>query len=469
MNKKFDARSFATERDNVLIAPAGFGKTHAITECLKYTTDRQLILTHTQAGVASIKDKLQKNLINKDNYRVETISHFAKKYVTSFYNLSDIPNETNKNYYSFLIEKATKILSLKLVQDIIKFSYSGLYVDEYQDCTLEQHSLILVLANILPTHILGDPLQGIFNFNGQKLVDLNNQTDMGRFTKRYELDTPHRWINGGNPELGQELLQIRSGLESRVEIDLLKYSKIDYKKGSYSDHYNYIINILKNNDSVLVIDSDSMRMNTRENFVVAFKYIPLLIEAFDGKEFYASAMHFDNINSLPSIDILHKFIDSKFSNLDYWYDKSNKRFKKKRDVNEENELLEIKYIIKKLESNYSLLEMREVIFKILKLTGVNCARRDLLNSLSKSMEDAHYSKTTVLEAMRNHRNGIRRLGRKMYGRCVGTTLLTKGLEFDTVIVLNADKFVDPKNFYVAISRCTKKLIILAEDHKLNPY
>ncbi len=469
MNEDFDVQTFALGRDNVLIAPAGFGKTHTISDCLKHTKGRQLILTHTQAGVASIKDKLQKSSIDKSEYSVETISSFAKRYVLSFYNSQDIPDETNKKFYPFFIENATKILSLKLVQDIIKLSYTGLFVDEYQDCTIEQHNLILVLAEILPTHILGDPLQGIFNFNNQRLVNLDDVSEMGRFNTKYKLCIPHRWINSGNPELGQELLEIRSKLESNTEIDLLNYSKIEFKRGNYGNHYRDIIDILKNSDSVLVIDSDSMIMNNRENFVIAFKYIPLLIEAFDGKDFYASAIHFDNKNNLPSIEILHKFIISKFSNLDNWYDKTNKRFKKKRDPSEENDLIEIKRIISNLELNYSLLDMREVIFKIRDLRGVNCARRDLLSSLSKAMEEAHYSKKTVLEAMRNHRNGIRSIGRKMYGKCVGTTLLTKGLEFETVIILDADKFKDPKNLYVAISRCTKRLIVLSNDNKLNPY
>ena len=470
MSEKFDVKAFTIERDNVLIAPAGFGKTHTISECLKHTEGKQLILTHTQAGVASIKDKLQKCSISKDKYSVETISSFAKRYVLSFTNSSAIPDETDsKKFYAFFIENATKILSLKLVQDIIKLSYSGLFVDEYQDCTVEQHELILVLADILPTHVLGDPLQGIFGFNGQKLVNLNSATAMGRFATRYELDTPNRWINNGHTKLGEELLKIRKDLMQGKEIDLAQYSSIEFKQGSYGDHYRVVMDTLKSSDSVLVIDSDSIRMTTRENFVVAFKYVPLLIEAFDGKDFYISAIHFDNKDNSSAIDILHEFIIDKFSNLDDWYDKANKRFKKKRDPVEESQLTEIKALIIKLSTNYSLLDLREIISKIRNLKGVTCARRDLLNSLSNSMEDAHHSKTTVLEAMRKHRNGIRSVGRKMYGKCVGTTLLTKGLEFDTVIILDADKFKDPQNFYVAISRCVKRLIVFAGNSKISPY
>ncbi len=468
MSETFDVRSFATARDNVLIAPAGFGKTHSISECLKYTHGRQLILTHTQAGVASIKDKLQKCYISKDKYSVETISSFAKRYVVSFDNSTSIPNETDDNFYPYFIEQATNLLSSILVQDIIKLSYSGLFVDEYQDCTIKQHNLILILAGILPTHVLGDPLQGIFGFAGD-LVDLNDSPQMGRFNTVHYLKVPHRWIIGGNKQLGTDLLQIREKLQLNLEIELKHFPSIEFRQGGYLDHYNFIMETLKNCDSVLVIDPNSMRLSNREKFVVTFKYIPLLIEAFDGKDFYSSAIHFDNKNNLPASEVLHKFIEGKFSNLDNWYDKTNRRFRKKRNPVEEKELFVIKQLMSRLELSYSLMDLKEVIFRIRNLKGVNCARRDLLSSLSRSMEDAHYSRISVLEAMRNNRNGIRRLGRKMYGKCVGTTLLTKGLEFETVIILDADKFNDPKNFYVAISRCIKRLIILASNSKLNPY
>jgi DNA helicase-2/ATP-dependent DNA helicase PcrA len=50
--------------------------------------------------------------------------------------------------------------------------------------------------------------------------------------------------------------------------------------------------------------------------------------------------------------------------------------------------------------------------------------------------------------MKEIRNIKRRIGRKISGRCTGTTLLTKGLEFDTVAVLDAHKFKCLENFYV---------------------
>ena len=52
---------------------------------------------------------------------------------------------------------------------------------------------------------------------------------------------------------------------------------------------------------------------------------------------------------------------------------------------------------------------------------------------------------------------------------MGTTLLTKGLEFDTVAVLDAHKFKNPENFYVAITRASKKLVIFKNNKILSAY
>lgn len=475
MSSTFDVKKFVSERDNVLIAPAGFGKTHTISECLKHTEGRQLILTHTQAGVASIKDKLKRNSIDKEKYSVETISGFIQKYVFSFDNSNTIPriDYDQKVFYNYLTDKALEIFSLKLVQDIVKISYSGLFVDEYQDCNLKQHGLVLILADILPTHVLGDPLQGIFGFNGSTLVDLEDPLQMGRFMATYKLETPYRWIIGQNEILGNDIITIRNSLIAKKEIDLLQFPSIEFRRGAYRDsgNYAYIMDLFSKNKSVLVIHpitNPIQQISYRQNFVASFSYIPILIESLDNVDFYNWAKHFDN-KTKPLDALLSEFITSQFSNLANWYNKDTKKFKKKIDQIEEGKLIDIKNIYTELQLNYSLVKAKEFILKVKNLDGVNCARRDLLNSMLVSIENAHYSEITVLEAMQNYRNTIRKMGRKLYGKCIGTTLLTKGLEFDVVVVLDADKFKDPRNLYVAISRCSKRLIVLSENSKLNPY
>lgn len=50
----------------------------------------------------------------------------------------------------------------------------------------------------------------------------------------------------------------------------------------------------------------------------------------------------------------------------------------------------------------------------------------------------------------------------------GPMLSTKGLEFDTVVVLNAHRFNDKRHLYVALTRCCKQLIVISNNHILNP-
>jgi len=68
---------------SMIVAPAGYGKTYAIALCLSHTKGKQLILTHTNAGVASLKEKIMQQGINNKHYRVETITGFAQKYVNN--------------------------------------------------------------------------------------------------------------------------------------------------------------------------------------------------------------------------------------------------------------------------------------------------------------------------------------------------------------------------------------------------
>ena len=54
-------------------------------------------------------------------------------------------------------------------------------------------------------------------------------------------------------------------------------------------------------------------------------------------------------------------------------------------------------------------------------------------------------------------------------KSIGTTLLTKGLEFDNAVILNAQKFDDPMHFYVALTRCREKLVVILITAVLHPY
>ena len=470
-----DYLEFVSKKKSILIAPAGYGKTHTIAESLKHTQayGKQLILTHTHAGVASIKEKIKKEGIPTSCYCIETITSFAQKYVLSFYTGKDIPEqEDSTKYYPFILENAIELFKLKPIKYVIANTYKGLFVDEYQDCTITQHELILLLSELFPTHILGDFLQGIFGFNDEQLVNLEDTTQMGAFLEaKYELDTPQRWLRGNNAQLGNELKTIRDQLIRKENIDLTSFPSITIYvcKDIYQDKYTTVLNLLKEGKSILIIDPVSTSIYSRISFIKKFKCIPRLIESIDDKDFYILSKEADLItteNVLQKIIYLcHKLFNK--TGVNNWFNSNG--FKKK--INEKDRALvqPIKDKIKLLDQNISFSYVSNVLREIKSLPEMKCYRIELFNSFCKALEEAEYNKISVLEAMTNKRNSIRRGGRKIYGRCIGTTLLTKGLEFDSVLIINAHKFDCPKHLYVALTRASKKLVVFTENAILKPY
>ena len=499
-----DYQSFVNENKSLLIAPAGYGKTYTIVECLNYTTGRQLILTHTHAGVAAIKEKIKEAKIKSDQYSIETISSFAQKYVSAFYMGDDVPDQDDsKNYHPFLIEKAQRLFQSTIIKRIIKLTYAGLFVDEYQDCTKSQHRMILALSESLPTHVLGDPLQGIFNFNGD-LVEFTE--DLKEFCSFPELNTPYRWYKEGNKrELGDLLKRIRTALRACEDIDLelekstsgfyfypVQKSDLTNKESSYRAILNKIItnpNKRPELNSLLVIipekyknfekgrpfQKGNIEDRTRLRNMISFDKSLTLLEAIDDKNFYSLAKKIDNIHrSIKTAhepikkindEILKKIFLKK--NINSWF--NDKDVKDKRDPNDKRKAIVLKDVIMQYISQPTSNNMKFIFLELKNNLKVGTPREGLYYSILNALEQSESDGASVYEAMKTQRNVIRRSGRKIYGKCIGTTLLTKGLEFDTVVILDADKFTDPKNFYVAITRCCKKLIIFSSEKILSPY
>ena len=137
-------RNFISKEKSLIIAPAGYGKTHAITACVKAIpdSDKVLILTHTHAGIASIKNKMLRENIDNKKFNIETITSYAQKYVKS-YCIETIPEiEDSANYWDFILEKSIVIFNSSHIKKVIKSTYKHLFVDEYQDCSKKQHNMI---------------------------------------------------------------------------------------------------------------------------------------------------------------------------------------------------------------------------------------------------------------------------------------------------------------------------------------
>jgi len=461
--------AFVNHPKSLIIAPAGYGKTYTIAKSLSFTKGTQLILTHTNAGVASIKYKLRELNIH-EKYSVETISGFAQKYVHAFLPLTKIPEQDTPVYFPFIIEEANKLFKIKLIRKIITTNYSGLFVDEYQDCTISQHNLINTLVEIIPTHILGDPLQGIFDFNNEELV--NFERDLSSFTVTGTLEIPWRWKNA-NIELGVDLKLIREKLEKGEGVNLDETKNIEKYIVNEVDLYTHnkfynrkLWNIIGNEHSLLLIYPQSHNINGRLKVIKTFGNILSLVEAMDGPEFYKFSKMIDSSTTDTIYSTIHYLSESLFSKsiINNWF--GTKALKHKRDENDKVIIRPIEYSFEELQKNISLYHIAKLLKLICKLPNNKCYRKELFNDLCKATEIAWFQKQSVYDAMSKIRNSKRHVGKSILGKNIGTTLLTKGLEFDTVVILDAQKINCPKNFYVAVTRATKRLVIFTNNFEL---
>lgn len=242
-----------------VIAPAGFGKTHLIAMAVRASSGRQLILTHTFAGVNSIKTKMADLGVRASQYQVDTIASWALRLCLAYPQSSGwkIENPTSKQWNK-LYECCSRLLGKRFIREAVSSSYVGLYVDEYQDCSDLQHDLVCNLAEFLPSRLLGDPLQAIFDFDDGKPVDWEASV-YPEFDCLGQLEIPWRWVKAKSPELGEWLKDARRKIELGQKIDLSAhlppsvirvYTQPDYLAAK---QYTALCGLLNHDESVIAL------------------------------------------------------------------------------------------------------------------------------------------------------------------------------------------------------------------------
>ncbi|MCI5544323.1 MAG: AAA family ATPase [Azospirillum sp.] len=458
---------FIEKDKSILIAPAGYGKTYSICKCLEIVTKKHLVLTHTNAGVASIREKLKKLNVPSKNYHVETIASYCEKYVSSYGPEDLFPIETTQRYKDLYIA-ASNLLENKIIQSIIRETYEGVFVDEYQDCSVSQHKFIVSLSKIIKVHILGDPMQAIFNFNDE-LINWETIKDFGYF---YKLDKPQRWLQSGYNELGQNLHNIRNDIDNNTPIVIENYKSIEKWNFSEIDISRMAGSLfskmqgLSSQQSLLVIYYDSRLYKNRMNLCKKFKWLKN-VEPFDKKENFNLAKSIQTLDSSNYYDFFYTHFRDFFMSTEFDEFFSCKGIKSKRDITKEDTIKNILTIKKALDTNFTLELFYAFINYIiidLKLRAYNDTFYDLQHAIYKSI----LNKISIEDAMRQIHKIRKIQGRSIQGKYVGTTLLTKGLEFDTVVVLYPHK-MNSNNLYVAMTRASKRLILVTDVNELKPW
>lgn len=457
---------------SAFIAPAGYGKTYAIVERVAAASGRTLVLTHTNAGVTALSRRLADAGVPRSAYELSTIAAYFKKWVESYPLVSgyDAPCQEKTGVgmdYERIYRLAATVLATRWAQQVVKASYREVVLDEYQDCTLAQRDALFALANGLPLAVYGDPMQAIFHWAGE-LADVNDPS----FAVTFMDSEPHRWTNAGNPDLGLEIARIRQALlpalsghnvtvwldakvpgvtllgvsEARKAIygQLAKYGQkcsflyltghvngqLSFCRRNMGFQFNETIECPELFEWARKIDGAegcTLSLCALEFAELCFTRIATELKSYKGR-LEKGDINFTRIKKYPDLaDLLVRTaVDSGYQNalsiLD-WFDRSS--------------------------------------------AGFRLVRRQLLGEMMRALRYAQANGCDLLSAARKTHGDMESYEKRYPLRCLASrVLLSKGLEYDVAIV-DATSIKDPRDFYVAISRCRRGLILITDNATLS--
>ena len=450
-------------------APAGCGKTHLIADALKRHDAAKpiLTLTHTNAGVAALRGRLDKAGVSSRTYRLATLDGWAMRLVGMFPARSKVNpavlglNNPGKDYPA-IRSAAWTLLEGGHVADILSANFSRLIVDEYQDCNFDQHAMMTWVAQTLPTCVLGDPMQAIFGWQGVKMPDW--ETDVCKyFPLAGELQTPWRWTNAGTERFGRWLLNVRHALRHGRAVDLrvappeVSWVHLDGSEDRVRQIRAAGVRPVDKDGSVLIIGNSKSPPSQRD-FAAQIRGA-VTVESVDLRDMveFARRLDFGRSDALAQVvDFAGKVMTNVgAADLMRRIDVLERGTGRKGASEAEQAALRFK-------ASPSPANAIALLSELSRQGGVDTHRPAILRAAISALQSCDVSDpASFYEAAVRAREQNRLLGRPLPKRAVGSTLLLKGLEADTSVILDAAN-LEARDLYVAMTRGSKRLVVCSD-------
>ncbi|MCL8026460.1 UvrD-helicase domain-containing protein [Nocardioides bruguierae] len=470
------AAAFAAALPASVTLPAGAGKTHLLAATARRIIDEGgtvLVLTHTNAGVHAIQRRLQKFGVTS-NVRVSTLTSFAFLLARAYpvlgqMRVPEVPNWSDSPAY---VTAARRIATSNHMREVLVASFTHMLVDEYQDCSEDQHELVCALAEAIPaTGVLGDPMQAIFGFKDTNLVTWDAVTN--RFPDHLTDVNPWRWV-GHNEALGAWLLDLRTQLVAGRQLSFHQLDpalRVSYRSsvGSYQAVPQVVLNGRWPADESVVV-------------LTAFK---TTIRSVGGKlngrftimEEISGDFMIRALTELADLDLdgysgwLYKLVKDCTCGHAGLNDPVKKGLARGRTVGHlsrpglEQALAGFDAAVTE-PSFGTLVEAMDTVMKspALRLHSHE-AWFDIQAALVGAVA-AGNDPSALTQELARARDRIRHQGRRDRGRVVSRTLLVKGLEYDHVVIDNIERTTDVNNLYVALTRARKSITVIGDTHTI---
>jgi DNA helicase-2/ATP-dependent DNA helicase PcrA len=461
----------AAER-GLVEAPAGCGKTELIVGTVLHHEGRPaLVLTHTNAGVYALRERLARAGVAGGRYRLATIDGWALRVVRTYPQRAEYAIDlTTELDYRRIRAAGVRILSAGALDDVLPATYDRLLVDEYQDCSEGQHSLIAALAARLRTCVFGDPLQAVFDFGSDPLVQWH--AVLGAYPLLDRLDRPWRWINVDAEDLGDWVLGVRQQLQAGLPIDLTTCpGRVNWQQlsGIPADDHRARTKArndirLARNERLLIIGNSAVP-GSRHAFARAAPGVGV-VEPVDLGDLIAYARRMDGLRGEALLDVVLAFAADVMTSVNATVLRRRigvlQRGRSRTPAtSEEQGALNIL-------TGDGLREAAVFLGQLYESGNCRPFRRRLLTAMIDALGRASTDRAGgLLASVAAVREQRRHSGRRLPRQAIGSTLLLKGLEAQHVLILDADG-MDARHLYVALSRGAKSVTVFSRTPVLNP-
>jgi DNA helicase-2/ATP-dependent DNA helicase PcrA len=353
-------------------------------------------------------------------------------------------------------------------------------VDEYQDCSSVQHRIVTALARDLPCRVLGDPMQAIFNFDGQELVDWTRDVRGCGWVELGRLNAPQRWNRANTPEIGEWLHGVRQKLELGESIDLtqdlpegvtfeyapggpgrLVIAQGNACRGFKCNQDDTVIAIHKG-DGIHKAKCHALAKKTNGRFSS--------IEEMEGKSLFDFFAKMERAKTAAKrLRTVIAFSNQCMTAVNENLSAATRRGEAVTIQARTKNVAIVRAANAYLEAPNGA-RMMAFLSALRAAPGVKLARADLYNRTIGVLrkQAALHPEATLLEAAEEYHGEFRYKGRPVgHRKLIGTTLLVKGLEFHHAIVLDAAT-LSRNELYVALTRAAKSLKIISSQLQLNP-
>lgn len=453
--------------------PAGAGKTHLLAAAVAVAHAegrRSLVLTHTNAGVEAIRKRLIRFGVPTSGARVETITSWAFSLVGAYPGLAgvavaEVPDWGQSDAY---VQGATQVVESQAIVDVHAVSFDFVFVDEYQDCTLTHHGLVLAIANAVPrTVVFGDPLQAIFGFAGP-LADWSTDV-LPRFPAVSISASPQRW-KGHNEDLGAWLLSIRPLLVDGQVFDFAQHSigGLTFVQDTSPTGVATVAHGFRDfNETVVLLDKwpNSVAQHASR---LGGSYS--VMEDINGN-FMRQQLGGNTRTGAPGLS------SEGDSALALWFANFAKacvvglagidntvlgRLGRNQSLTglARDGIQSVVDGLEQLRVNPSYGQVAVAAESVRGVQTLKVYRWEAWNDTLRAIEMTAENGDPAVDNLGRVRERLRRQGRRSHSRVASRTLLVKGLEYDHVVIANLAEIRDPRNLYVALSRARKTVTVI---------